>query len=49
MWRQGRGLRSEAVGIYITHNGDFEFWSLFGRDRTHTEMGFWLQVRPART
>ncbi|CAI6004279.1 unnamed protein product [Closterium sp. NIES-64] len=32
------------VGVYVTHNGDFEFWNLFGRDRTHSEMGPWLEV-----
>ncbi|GJP47206.1 hypothetical protein CLOM_g6423, partial [Closterium sp. NIES-68] len=32
------------VGMYVTHNGDFEFWNLFGRDRTHSEVGPWLEV-----
>eukprot|EP00897_Mesotaenium_endlicherianum_P003174 jgi/Mesen1/2885/ME000175S02039 len=34
----------QNVGLYITHNGDFEFWNLFGRDRTHSELGPWLQT-----
>eukprot|EP00271_Cylindrocystis_brebissonii_P006821 TRINITY_DN1964_c1_g1_i1.p1 TRINITY_DN1964_c1_g1~~TRINITY_DN1964_c1_g1_i1.p1 ORF type:complete len:2019 (+),score=294.17 TRINITY_DN1964_c1_g1_i1:315-6371(+) len=36
-------IGQETMGIYITHNGDFEFWNLYGRDRTHSEVGDWLE------
>lgn len=28
--------------IYLTHNGDFQFYRLFGQDRTPPEMQVWL-------
>ncbi|GAQ85582.1 putative type II Glutamine amidotransferase [Klebsormidium nitens] len=36
--------------LFVTHNGDFEFWNLYGSDRTHNEMAAFLEkalCRPA--
>lgn len=34
----------ENFEVYITHNGDFDFWRLMGQDRTHGEMASFLQA-----
>eukprot|EP00741_Cyanophora_paradoxa_P011471 tig00020560_g11082.t1 len=29
--------------IYITHNGDFDFYDAFGKDQTYENIGLWLE------
>jgi hypothetical protein len=46
VWRRGPGGWSSAVErfeLYVTHNGDFDYWQLFGRVRTQREVGQWLK------
>ena len=47
VWRRGPGGWSSALErfeLYVTHNGDFDYWPLFGRVRTQREVGQWLKV-----
>ncbi|MFZ4664456.1 MAG: hypothetical protein ACOYNY_46105, partial [Caldilineaceae bacterium] len=32
----------ENFELFVTHNGDFDYWPLFGRTRTQREVGLWL-------
>ncbi|KXZ56995.1 hypothetical protein GPECTOR_1g9 [Gonium pectorale] len=34
----------EKFGVWITHNGDFDFWRLMGQDRTHVEVAAFLNA-----
>lgn len=34
----------ENLEVYITHNGDFDFFRLMGQDRTHHEVAAFLQA-----
>ncbi|KAG2426569.1 hypothetical protein HXX76_012887 [Chlamydomonas incerta] len=34
--------RPENFGVWITHNGDFDFWRLMGQDRTHNDVAAFL-------
>mmetsp|Transcript_74697 Transcript_74697/g.200059 ORF Transcript_74697/g.200059 Transcript_74697/m.200059 type:complete len:1216 (+) Transcript_74697:161-3808(+) len=46
MWRAGANGWSSSVEryeLYVTHNGDFDYWPLFGRMRTQGEIGLWLK------
>ena len=45
VWRVRGGRAVEAVepfSLFITHNGDFDFLQLFGRERTHGDVAHWL-------
>jgi len=47
MWRcdgSGRWASSlERMEVYITHNGDLDFFELYGRLRTHSDLSLWLR------
>eukprot|EP00285_Hemiselmis_virescens_P005052 CAMPEP_0173390066 /NCGR_PEP_ID=MMETSP1356-20130122/14277_1 /TAXON_ID=77927 ORGANISM="Hemiselmis virescens, Strain PCC157" /NCGR_SAMPLE_ID=MMETSP1356 /ASSEMBLY_ACC=CAM_ASM_000847 /LENGTH=573 /DNA_ID=CAMNT_0014347385 /DNA_START=16 /DNA_END=1734 /DNA_ORIENTATION=- len=46
IWRRGAEgwvRRDEMHEVYVTHNGDFDYWPLFGVQRTHKEVGAWLR------
>lgn len=46
MWRRiGNhwSSASERFEIYVTHNGDFDFWTILGRLRTQEDVGMWLR------
>jgi hypothetical protein len=45
VWRvvNGAAVSSiETFSLFITHNGDFDFLSLYGRERTHNDVAAWL-------
>jgi len=48
VWRcdpQGHwNATTEKFEIFVTHNGDFDFWTLSGRLRTHSDMAAWLRT-----
>jgi len=33
----------ENFELFVTHNGDFDYWPVFGRVRTQREIGYWLR------
>ncbi|GLI64923.1 hypothetical protein VaNZ11_008318 [Volvox africanus] len=37
-------VAEEKFGVWITHNGDFDFWRLMGQDRTHSEVASFLNA-----
>jgi len=39
-WR----VTTEKLEVFVTHNGDFDFWTLLGRLRTHSDMAAWLRT-----
>jgi hypothetical protein len=47
VWRVGADGRwasaVENFELFVTHNGDFDYWPLFGRTRTQREVGLWLR------
>ncbi len=45
VWRVRAGAAvaaTEPFSLFITHNGDFDFLALFGRERTHGDVAAWL-------
>lgn len=49
MWRVdpatgAAASRSENFSVFVTHNGDFDYLNVYGRDRTQREIGEWLKV-----
>jgi len=46
VWRvgaQGWEATDENFEVYVTHNGDFDYWELFESLRTQKDLGRWLQ------
>ncbi|EKX36351.1 hypothetical protein GUITHDRAFT_155261 [Guillardia theta CCMP2712] len=46
VWRvggQGWEATDENYEVYVTHNGDFDYWELFDSLRTQKDLGRWLQ------
>lgn len=46
VWRRGPSGWLSAVEnfeVYVTHNGDLDYWPLFGVQRTQRELGAWLK------
>mmetsp|Transcript_26761 Transcript_26761/g.64689 ORF Transcript_26761/g.64689 Transcript_26761/m.64689 type:complete len:579 (+) Transcript_26761:133-1869(+) len=46
IWRRnadGWQQRQEDHEVYVTHNGDLDYWPLFGVQRTQKELGAWLR------
>ena len=46
VWRRGPGgwaSAEERFELFVTHNGDFDYWTVFGRVRTQREVGLWLR------
>jgi hypothetical protein len=45
VWRVRDGaaaVATETCSMFITHNGDFDFLNLYGRERTHNDVAQWL-------